>query len=390
MLPSYDWRISNTLFYSSNICNTKKLGKTMSEIPSDTVDAQPFQQTDLEKITQFVVAEFQIQEAMIEQGTPTYYLVWPQETKQAFLRLLKNLEEMGLIAFLRKTDGRIVLTVVSKPPVKPSNPRTNLILLLATVATTFFTGYIGFPETGINPVVSGAIFSAAILMVLGIHEMGHKLTANKKNIDATSPYFIPGPPPLGTLGAVIMQKSLPRNRDALFDVGANGPLAGFIVALIFSAIGLLLLIPSPTPPSADTLNLMPASWILLAQFFSGLNLLPIAPTNGVLLLHPLTWAGWAGMVVTMLNLLPAAMLDGGHVARSTLAGDKARLVLTFASVALLLFVGTEFIIMAFLIVFMAMFKHPSPLDDVSSLSRNRKLLTAALVAVFILAFPIRV
>jgi len=227
-------------------------------------------------------------------------------------------------------------------------------------------------------------------MVLGIHEMGHKLTANKKKIDATSPYFIPGPPPLGTLGAVIMQKSLPRNRDALFDVGANGPIAGFIVALVFSAIGLLLLIPAPIPPDAETLSLMPASWILLARFFSGLNLLPHAPPNGVLLLHPITSAGWAGMVVTMLNLLPAAMLDGGHVARSTLTGDKPRLVLTFASVALLLLVGTEFMVMAFLIVFMSMFKHPGPLDDVSKLSRNRKLITVALVAVFLLAFPVRV
>jgi membrane-associated protease RseP (regulator of RpoE activity) len=297
---------------------------------------------------------------------------------------------MKLIAFLRKVDGRIVLRVVPKPPVKPSNPRTNWILLLATIATTFITGYLSFPNTGIDPIFSGAIFSAAILLVLGIHEMGHKLTANKKDMDATSPYFIPGPPPLGTLGAVIMQKSLPRNRDALFDVGANGPIAGFIVALVFSAIGLLLLIPAPTPPDTTTLSLMPASWILLAQAFSSLNLLPQPPLNGVLLLHPITAAAWAGMVVTMLNLLPAAMLDGGHVARSTLAGDKSRLVLTFASVALLLFVGTEFMLMAFLIVFMSMFKHPGPLDDVSSLSRNRKLLTVALIAVFILSFPIRV
>jgi membrane-associated protease RseP (regulator of RpoE activity) len=362
----------------------------MSEIPGDTVDAQTSQQADFEKITQLVTSEFQVQDSFMDQGTPTYYLVWPQETKQAFLRLLKRLDEMELIAFLRKIDNRIVLTVVSKPTVKPSNPRTNLILLLATVATTFVTGYIGFPATGINPFVSGAIFSAAILLVLGIHEMGHKLTANRKKMDATSPYFIPGPPPLGTLGAVIMQKSLPRNRDALFDVGANGPLAGFIVAFAFSAIGLLLLIPSPTPPGTDTLTLMPTSWILLARAFAGLNLLPHAPPNGVLLLHPITWAGWAGMVVTMLNLLPAAMLDGGHVARSTIVGDKLRLILTFASVALLLLVGTEFVIMAFLIVFMAMFKHPGPLDDVSSLSRNRKLLTVVLVAVFILSFPIRV
>ena len=361
----------------------------MSEIPSGTVDAQTFQQADFEEITQLVAAEFQIQEALLEQGIPTYYLISPQETKQAFLRLLHRLEEMNLIAFLRKIDNRIVLKVVPKPPIKPSNPRTNWILLLATVVTTFITGcFLLPPEAGINPFVSGAIFSASILMVLGIHEMGHKLTANKKHIDATSPYFIPGPPPLGTLGAVIMQKSLPPNRDALFDVGANGPIAGFIIALIFSAIGMTLLIPGEFTPSE---SLVPVSWLLLMRGFSGLNLLPqLMPPNNGWYLHPITYAGWAGMLVTMLNLLPAAMLDGGHVARSALTGDKSRLVLTFASVALLLLAGTEFVIMAFLIVFMSMFKHPGPLDDVSSLSRNRKLLTAALVAVFVLSFPIRV
>jgi membrane-associated protease RseP (regulator of RpoE activity) len=363
----------------------------MGEFPYNTSTAEAFNQADFDKITHLVAAEFQVQEALMEQGTPAYYLVWPQETKQAFLRLLKRLEEMNLIAFLRKVNGRIVLKVVPKPPVKPSNPRTNLILLLATIATTFFTGYIGFSETGINPIVSGAIFSAAILLVLGIHEMGHKLTANKKKIDATSPYFIPGPPPLGTLGAVIMQKSLPPNRDALFDVGANGPIAGFVIALLFSTIGMTLLIPTTLPADGGGLNLFPVSWLLLIPALSSLNLIPpLTGANNGWALHPLLWAGWAGMVVTMLNLLPAAMLDGGHVARSTLAGDKPRLILTFASVALLLMTGTEFVIMAFLIVFMSMFKHPGPLDDVSGLSRNRKLVTVALIAVFILAFPIRV
>ena len=363
----------------------------MGEFPYNTSTAEAFNQADFDKITHLVAAEFQVQEALMEQGTPAYYLVWPQETKQAFLRLLKRLEEMNLIAFLRKVNGRIVLKVVSKPPVKPSNPRTNLILLLATIATTFFTGYIGFSGTGINPIVSGAIFSAAILLVLGVHEMGHKLTANKKKIDTTSPYFIPGPPPIGTLGAVIMQKSLPPNRDALFDVGANGPIAGFVIALLFSAIGMTLLVPTTLPTDGGGLNLFPVSWLLLIPAMSSLNLVPpLTGANNGWALHPLLWAGWAGMVVTMLNLLPAAMLDGGHVARSTLAGDKPRLILTFASVALLLLTGTEFVIMAFLIVFMSMFKHPGPLDDVSGLSRNRKLVTVALIAVFILAFPIRV
>jgi membrane-associated protease RseP (regulator of RpoE activity) len=98
-------------------------------------------------------------------------------------------------------------------------------------------------------------------------------------------------------------------------------------------------------------------------------------------LHPVAFAGWAGIIVTMLNLLPAAMLDGGHVARS-IAGEKARLGLTALSIAYLMLEG--FYPMGILVLFMAMYKHPGPLDDVSSLSTSRKLLAIVLLAIFIL------
>ena len=359
----------------------------MTEAPSEKSDMPAFQQTDFERITQIVTAEFQIEEALIEQGTPTYYLKWPQETKQAFLRLLKKLEEMKLIAFLRKTEGRVVLRIASKPPIKPSNPKIYWALFVATVATTFFTGYVGFGETGLSPFLSGAIFSAAIMTVLGLHEMGHKITANRRKVEATSPYFIPGWPPLGTLGAVIMQKSLPPNRDSFFDIGANGPFAGFVVAVVFSAIGLTMLVPTTVAPGTG-LSLIPLSWVyILLPGLDRLGLIPLSSSGYAL--HPLAWAGWAGMVVTMLNLLPAAMLDGGHVARS-LVPDKLRYVLTFVSVAVLVFSGTEFLVFAFIVVFMSMFRHPGPLDDVSGVSVGRKLLTVGLVVVFALSFPIRI
>ena len=362
----------------------------MTNNPSDILEAQNFQQSDFEKITQLVITEFQVEESLMDQGVPTYYLKWPQETKQAFLRLLNKLGGMSVIAFLRKADGRTVLRVVGKPPVKPSNPITYWILFFATVATTFVTGYISFEGSGLSPFLSGAIFSAAILTVLGLHEMGHKITANRKKVEATSPYFIPGPPPLGTLGAVIMQKSLPPNRDSLFDIGANGPLAGFVVAFVFSVVGLMLLTPITMAPDSGTIPFMPASWIyVLLPALNNLNLIPpLTGTNSGYALHPIAWAGWAGMVVTMLNLLPAAMLDGGHVARS-LVPDKLRYILTIASVAILVLAGSEFLFMAFIVVFMSMFKHPGPLDDVSRLSSSRKLVTIALIAVFLLSFPVR-
>jgi membrane-associated protease RseP (regulator of RpoE activity) len=362
--------------------------RQMTETPYGSFDANSFQQTDFDKITQVVSSEFQVEEALLDQGVPTYHLRMPQETKQTFLRLLQKLEEMKLIALLRRQDQRVVLTVFAKPPVKPSNPVTYWILFVATIATTFITGYVSFQSGGMDPILGGAVFSVAIMTVLGLHEMGHKLTANKRKVEATSPYFIPGPPPLGTLGAVIMQKSLPPNRDALFDIGANGPIAGFLVALVFSAVGLTLLIPITMPPDGSTLALVPVSWLILNPILDGLNLIPqlIAPYNAWAL-HPITWAGWAGMVVTMLNLLPAAMLDGGHVAKS-MVPDKYRYLLTIASVAILVLSGQQFMFFAFIVVFMSFIKHPGPLDDVSSLSNRRKLATVALIVIFLLSFPI--
>ena len=361
----------------------------MNRMPEENDQTKVFRPFDFDKITQVVSSEFQIEESTILEGTPTYYLKWPQESKQAFLRLLSRLEELRFIAYLRKAEGRIILRVTDKPPTKPSNPVIYWAFFFATIATTFITGYLSFEGSGLSSVANGAIFSAAIMTVLGLHEMGHKITANRKKVEATSPYFIPGPPPLGTLGAVIMQKSLPPNRDALFDIGANGPLAGFIVAFIFSLLGLTMLTPT-TIPEGGGLPLLPLSWnYILLPGLKNLNLIPplALPNNGYAL-HPIAWAGWAGMVVTMLNLLPAAMLDGGHVSRS-LVPDKLRYVLTLVSVAVLLISGTEFLLFAFIVVFMSMFKHPGPLDDVSGVSTSRKLLTLGLVIVFVLSFPIR-
>ncbi len=357
----------------------------MSAVPDEKATAYSMQ-ASFEQITGVVSSEFKIQEALMENSVPTYYLFQPQETKQAFLNLLKKLEPLNLIALLQRTGGRVVLKVGVRPPVKPSNRLINWALLLATMATTFFAGYLISPGV-INPYVGGTAFTAAMLAVLGIHEMGHKITANRKGVDATLPYFIPGPPPFGTFGAVIMQKSLPPNRDALFDVGADGPIAGFIIATIVSIVGLSISVPSP-PVAANTIG-VPVIWNILERLMNSFNLIPKAPLNGVLLLHPVAFAGWVGMLVTTLNLLPVAMLDGGHVARSVL-GEKLIPRLVFAVLSLVYLTVENLIPMAFLVLLMLFFKHPGPLDDVSSLSAKRKLAALGLVAVFVLcAVPLQ-
>lgn len=352
----------------------------MAARPDETPQTAPFQQSDFERITLVVTEQFKIEESLMEHGLPTYYLKYPQETKLPFLKLLKNLESMNLIAFLRRANGRVVLKIIPKPPVKKNNILWNWALLFATIGTTLLTGYIlslDFVDRGLNPFIGAGAFTVAIMTILGSHEMGHKLTSNRNGIDATPPYFIPGPPPIGgvlgigTFGAVIMQKSLAPNKDSLFDVGSSGPIIGFILAAIVSVIGLML---SPRVP--------PTGGSLPSPLFFDLALLAMkGPANYDVLLHPVAFAGWVGMLVTMLNLLPAAMLDGGHVARSIL-GDKARTVLTFLSILML--IVTDFWPMAILVLFMSMYRHPGPLDDVSPLSTRRKLLAVGLIVIFVL------
>ncbi|MBS7615807.1 site-2 protease family protein [Candidatus Bathyarchaeota archaeon] len=362
----------------------------MSETPNENF-LQP-SQTDFEKFKMLVSEHFQLDDALIEHDVPTFYLKQPQETKQAFLKLLRQLETMGFIAFLRKSDGKLVLKIFPKPPSKPSNTRINWLLFFATIGTTFATGYLlaeGLASIGgaIDPIIGGFMFTIAIMAILGLHEMGHKLTANKSGIDATPPYFIPGPPinlgGFGTFGAVILQKSLPPNKDVLFDIGLSGPIVSFIMAVIATAIGSTMAVNAPLVEGATSLP-TPLIAILIWRLFLNVGLIQI-PSSGQLYMHPVEFAGWVGLLVTALNLLPVAMLDGGHIARA-IVGDKVRTILAMISILLLIVGG--FWLMAVFILLLSMQRHPGPLDDVSTLSFGRKLLAAALVVVFVLSFPL--
>lgn len=362
----------------------------MSEERGEAI-SQTISQASFEALSSLVNGHFQVDEAFIEHGVATFHLKQPQETKQPFLRLLDRLDEMGMVAFLRRIDGKLVLKVLPKPPQKPSNMLINWLLLLATVATTFITGFImalNLTSIGgaIDPVTGGISFAMAIMAIFGIHEMGHKLAADKNRIEATAPYFIPGPPlPIwvGTFGAVIIQKSLPRNRDALFDIGVSGPIIGFAAAVIVSVIGSVMAVPALPTEDVAYLPVPPIIAFITSALYN-LGVAPSPPAGYVLYMHPVELAGWVGMLVTALNLLPAATLDGGHIARAML-GDRARTIL--ATLSILLLAVTGFWLMAFFVLFLSFQRHPGALDDVSEISRGRKITALILGVVFILSFP---
>jgi len=337
---------------------------------------EPSPTVGFEQLKEIVESEFAVEEGLVEYEVPTFYVRLSQGSKKAFLGLVKRLDAFGLVPVLRDKEGKVVLQVVPKPPVKSSRKVINWVLFLATIGTTLVTGY--FLSFGLmNPLEGAAMFAVALLAILGSHEMGHKLAAKMHGVESTPPYFIPGPPwpfGIGTFGAVIQQKSLAPNRDALFDLGASGPIVGFVVTVIVTVIGLRMSSVEFPPPEAFYIPVP-----LLFRFVAETLLSP-SPDMAVML-HPVAFAGWVGMLVTTLNLVPIGMFDGGHTVRGLL-GQKARAALSFVSIMILLLLGQ--FIMAILAFLLSMHKHPGPLDDVSKLTVGRKLATVILVLIFVL------
>lgn len=320
----------------------------------------------------------------MEYGIPTFFVKLRPNSKTAFLSLLKRLDPLDFIPVLRKREEKPVLQVIPKPPVRPSRTIINIVLFFATLCTVLIAGYV---QSG--NVVETVTFAAAILAILGSHEMGHKLLADKHHVEASYPYFIPGIPPIGTFGAVIQQKSLPPNKDALFDVGSTGPIIGLLVAIVVTVIGFPLSTYTWIPPDSVTIP-APILYTLIGEVFQPLGLIPQAPPGDYMLaitLHPIAFAGWVGMLITMLNLVPAGMLDGGHASR-TFLGERARSILSYIVIAILIVLGPMFYPMAMIAFFFSMQRHPGALDDISGVSTRRKLTAVLLILIFVVCIPI--
>jgi len=337
---------------------------------ADPVGAPPFEQVQV-----MVEAEFDVEESFVDHDIPTFHIRYRDDSKEAFLRLMQRLESLELLPLLRHKEEKVVLQVLQKPPTKPNRNIVNIALFFATLGTVFISGYYQSAD-----ILGALLFTGAIMAILGSHEMGHKLLADKHDVEATYPYFIPGLPPIGTFGALIRQKALPPNKDALFDIGFTGPITGFIMSIIIMIIGMHLpfhVVQDPTVLGTPLNELYPLMYRVIVWIFP-----PIAPEGVTVILHPVVFAGWVGMVVTMLNLVPSGMFDGGHVARSVV-GSKAHQILSYLGIALLVIIGWW--PMAVLALFFSAAKHPGPLDDVSKLTNNRKMGAIVLVAIFILS-----
>lgn len=309
------------------------------------------------------------------------YFVIEDYDPSKFASLTSDMGTIGYIPHIEEDGQNYRIRMSERRPLEKSKHHINVLLFIATVATTIFAGYI----FGGGNLLDGVAFSVAILSIIGTHEIAHYFAARKYGVEATLPYFIPAPTLIGTFGAVINVKSPIPNKNALFDLGASGPLAGLIITIPVLFIGIYL--SSVVPVNSNSIIFNPP----LLMSIIGSVASPAVPDGYMLQMHPVAFAGWVGVVVTMLNLMPVAFLDGGHIARS-IFNKKVHKIVSFIGIVITMALG--WIPMAILMaVIMVMAKqHPGALDNVSKLSKNRKILSVVLIVVFILClapFPFR-
>lgn len=317
------------------------------------------------------------------------------DSEQGYKEISRRFAAYGYTPTAHHEGGRHILVAMPGliPKGRVGNPLINLLLFVATVFTTLAawsaisgSGLYGAILSGDmagaeRAVIAAAPFTMTLLGILGVHELGHYIAARYHRVDASLPYFIPLPfIGLGTLGAFISIKSPIQNRKVLFDVGVSGPLAGFVVALPLLFVGLYLSNEAPLFTSGLTLQLLGPS--LMVE--SVINLFYDLPANRTLVLHPVFFAAWLGLLLTGMNLLPVGQLDGGHVSYALL-GRYAHWLAVATFMGLLAagyFLSSMWYVWAFFVL-MSGLRHTPTLNDITRPDPARQIVGLAALLLFV-------
>lgn len=322
------------------------------------------------------------------------------DSEAAYTQLDGQFESLDLLPIFRDEDGKHVIYVVEgriNPAPRPWWP--NLALFVVTFFSVLMVGVLraandaAFYDTNLAQAIvndlmgnmwRGLPYAISVLLILGAHELGHYFAARRHKLAVTLPYFLPLPfGGFGTFGAFIQLRQPIRNRKMLLDIGASGPLAGLVFAVPILLIGLATSPRGPIPPAGilegNSIFYGLAKIILFGEF------LP----NGQIdvFVNQLAWAGWIGLFITGLNLIPLGQLDGGHVTYSIL-GERARL-LYFPVIAGMAFITLlsegELLIMLLLLLFLGR-AYATPLDNITQLDPRRRWIAIGTLVVFVLVF----
>jgi membrane-associated protease RseP (regulator of RpoE activity) len=335
---------------------------------------------------------------------------------ETFEKVKPEAAKDGLVPVITKRGAGYCLYLIEKPEAKRAKPSLNLALLIVTTLSTtlagavfaygyFFTVPIDFIPLFTDPghLLNGFLYYALPLMtILVVHEAAHFVVAKRSGMNPSLPFFIPIPPPIGftgTFGAVISVNEPMPSKRALVRVGSSGPLAGFIASVIVVFIGLSLSTSQPgaiAPLATDASSTGTQVGINSPLIYDVLGLLlGVSLAQAV---HPVALAGWVGLLVTSIQLLPAGQLDGGHVFRA-LFGENVKyfayaVVAVLGILGLTALTGTDiagvrgfegWLILAAIVLFTGL-AHPPPLDDVTPLTTADKILGIACLVVLVLTF----
>jgi membrane-associated protease RseP (regulator of RpoE activity) len=315
------------------------------------------------------------------------------DAHEAYARLAPQARARGRTLLFRR-DGEDTVAIFAEGVIEPTPNNRWVPILLAVL--TFLSVHLTYvllyeaQEFSLDAILAnlhkGWPFTLSLLGILVTHEFGHYLMARRHGVAVTLPYLIPFPLSLfGTMGAVIRMKDLPPNRRAMLLIGAAGPLAGLLLAIPITFIGLSISEVAPLPQTGGYMmegNSLLYALLKIATFGRFL------PSGGEdVMLSGMALAGWAGLLVTSFNLMPAGQLDGGHIAYALL-GRKARHV-TWGVLALLLVLSATvwqgWMIWAILIFMLARQQVP-PMNDVSRLEGKERILALVMLVIFALVF----
>lgn len=346
--------------------------------------------TEIERVRGIVAQHFPVYETRVTPQAVQFLVNVDAATMEAkFDALRLELVPMNYIPFLTKDGGEHMVLVQRRLPQRFVGPQVNLVLLILTVLTTMWAGAVnwaGYDDIDwltLEAFAKGSVFfTIPLLAILGIHEMGHYVMAKRYKVHASLPFFLPAPGTfLGTFGAMISMRDPMPNRKALIDIGAAGPVLGLLTAIPITLLGLFLMNADPRPAPVNAGGSFVVDLPLLYRVLS--YFVPI-PTDTIL--HPTAFAGWVGLFVTALNLLPAGQLDGGHVARAVL-GENGK-YLSYVAIVLMFALGTFYfgwLIIAMFILLLGA-RHPPPLNDLTKLDGRRQALAASAALVLLLSF----
>ena len=265
-----------------------------------------------------------------------------------------------------------------------------IILFLLTAATTIVSGA---ALKGIDPfknpsrLLEGLPFSLTLLTIILAHEFGHFFASQRHGVQASLPYLIPAPPLItpGTFGAIIKARAQDINKKALLDIGAAGPLAGFIVAIAATTIGLHLSKVATLPKTGEGYGLGSS---IIFQILSYL-VIGSVPDNQGILLHPAALAGWIGFLMTCVNLLPIGQLDGGHIASALFGKSNRAISITMILLLLIfgIFIWHGWLFSALLVtILFVRHRHPSSPDGQAVLGRKTRFIGWLSLVVFVIIF----